>query len=87
MDRPGWGLARQRGPLGSGPLPVLRTAYSGRPEDRDFVELERRIVRAALAAASAAEPSPTDWQAAAEALEHEHVHWRLPELDDVFELE
>jgi hypothetical protein len=48
--------------------------------------LERRIVRAALAAASSAESSRPIGRPPRR-LEHEHVHWRLPKLDDVLELE
>jgi hypothetical protein len=43
----------------------------------------RRLLAAALATARSVEPQLASWEEAAAALEHEHEHWRLPEIGDV----
>jgi hypothetical protein len=62
-----------------------RRAWSQRAADRDYVQLERRIL-ATLARARPVEPAAMEWQELAAVLEREHpARWGPvePELDDL----
>jgi transposase-like protein len=61
-----------------------RRAWSSRPGDAAYVDLEKRILRA-LRKGSPTEAAAIDWEEAAAFLEHERPErWAaLPELDDV----